>query len=349
MKTDTSKLRVALDALRPIFKTRNTLPILYCVKLFTESNRLHIAATNLDEYAVEKIEADGEFGPVCVSFNHLSLALSGSETEIVIDGNSAKIICGDNQTIISTLDDDEFPKLPRFDDSQTHGVACTEAARAIGLVSWAASDDKGRYLINSVLIASESAKLTAVATNGRELAIAEVACIGSDFEVVIPSEFVSNASTALNRKGASLASNRNQIRVTHESGVYFCKQIDGLYPNYKNAIPKDVKPLGTVLVAEFKSTIAGCCGFSSDSEAKGLFSFSKKEVMVELIGDLNSQVARHMLGKFDNFTVALSTKKMLKIFQNLKSEEAKLFYVDDKTPIRIEAGDLTVIECPMRK
>jgi len=348
MKIKTSEIKTALDNIRPIVGRRQTLPILSCVKLHTERNRLHITASSLDEFICERVEVEGEIEPICVSFNYLSMASFGELTEIKSGKDSILVKCGDNETKIATLNSEEFPALPKMEKAENHGVACADLANAVNQVAWAASDDPSRYVINSVRIQSEAKILSVVATNGRELAIVELPLIGSKFEIIAPSPFASNLCASLSRTGAVLSSNDSQIKVNHDWGNYFCKQLDGTYPNYKQVIPKDSKPLGAVSVEEFLGLVSSCVGYSSDSEAKGVFDFSAKGLAITLAGDNNSTASRRMDGKFATLKIALSTKKMVKIFQHLKTDDAKLFFIDELWPLTIEAGDLKVITTPMR-
>src|ERR1017187_9723130 len=163
MNVETSKLKAALDNIRPIVGRRQTLPILSCIKLHTEQNRLHITGSNLDEFIVERIESDGEIDPVCVSFNRLGMALSGKSVFITTKGRKILVKCGEDETLISTLPADKFPPLPKFENSKTHGVACADLANAVNQVAFAGSTDPGRYILNSVLISSSAKKMTTVA------------------------------------------------------------------------------------------------------------------------------------------------------------------------------------------
>jgi len=348
MKIETKIIRAALDNIRHVIGRRTLLPILSCVKLHTEGNRLHIAASNLDEHIVEQIEASGQIDPTCVSFEFLYNALSGDEAEIKLVKSQMVITCGSAVTKLSIVDAGEFPQTPEMKKAKNHGAPCAELAKAIEQVKWAASDDAARYVINSVLVTSTAKKLTAVAINGRELAVSESAVIGTDFSVVMPSAFCGNISAALSREGAMIATDENQIRISHDAGVYSCRQIEGVYPNWRQVIPAKMETLGTVSVEEMKALLEPTVRFSSHSEAPAKFTFSKSGLLLELVGDNASNVSRTLAGKFAEFEVSLSTKKMLKIFQSFKDDNATISFVDNLSPIKIGAGDYFVITTPMR-
>jgi len=107
-----------------------------------------------------------------------------------------------------------------------------------------------------------------------------------------------------------------------------------------------LKPLGTVAVEEFKSVVSGCVGFKDDEYSSANFKFTKTGVTIALQD--KATISRHLPGKFEDFIIALSTKKLVKILGGFKSDEVKLFFVDELSPIAMEAGNLRVITMPMR-
>jgi DNA polymerase-3 subunit beta len=351
MIIDTLKLQAALANIRPIVGRRQNLPILSCVKLHTERNQLHITGSNLDEFVVEQVEVDGEFKPVCVRFDYLSNALIGDTADITFAKSKISLRCGKNVSSLSTLDAGEFPPLPKMVKSSKQGLACAELSKFVKAVSWAASKDPSRYILNSVLIESRAKQLTVLGTNGREMAFVKEAVIGSDCECLIPSGFASNAAAALARDGAILETSENQIRVTHNEGEYYCKRVEGNFPNYKQVIPNKTKLLAKLNVEEMLSLLRGvaCYGNAQDAEIKGVFKFSNKGLVVEFKEpNSGTELIRELAGKYEDFTVALATAKMLKIFQQIKTDEAALRFVDELSVLTIEAGNLTVLTMPIR-
>jgi DNA polymerase III subunit beta len=349
MKLETKALSEALKNLKPILSHRTTLPILSCVKLHTERNRLHITASDLDQFQVERIECDGEIGPVCVGFYHLSNSIGGEGVSIKLGKDLLTIGCDFGTTELATLSAEEFPASPKMEKSKSLGVSCEDLGNAMGLVSWAASDDPTRYNIQSVFISSESKKLQAVSTGGRELALVDLALIGSDFELTVPSGLSGNMAFALSRKGAELSANESWIKVSHESGWYACKQIDGKYPNYRQVIPAKKTLLGEVDAAALKELFGRCLGFSTAKEAKGVFTFSKDGVEVDFIGDNNANLHHRLSGKFSEFKIALNARSIFNSLSHVKNPTVKLYSAGDEfSPITIQAGDLMILTAPMR-
>lgn len=348
MKIITTKLKAALENLRRVHGRRQSLPILGCVKLVAANGTLEITASNLDEYMIERAECEGDLELICASPNYILGAIGGESVTIELVSGHLEITSPFGVSKIPTMEAEEFPKMPTLEKAEKHGVSCADLSKMISGVLFCASEDQARYVLQSVYLESKAKKLVAVATNGRDLALIEAALIGSDFKITAPSAFCGNFSNALLREGASLSSSENWILVEHESGAYYCKQLEGNYPNYKQVIPSEKTNLGEVATEELKSLVARCLVFTEQSEAKTVFEFSKKALTVSFVGDKNAQLKHTMDGKFSPFTVALNARSIHKILSNIKTESVTLFFTDELSPLRFESGDLMVITMPMR-
>ena len=100
---------------------------------------------------------------------------------------------------------------------------------------------------------------------------------------------------------------------------------------------------------QMEKLVAGCLGYDANrGEAEATFRFSKKELVVDFLGENNAKLTRNLAGIFQPLTIKLSLRKMALIFSHLETDEAKLFFVDELSPLRIESGDLSVLTMPHR-
>ena len=349
MKLKTQDLIEALNHLKPVISRRATLPILSCVKIHAERNRLHLTASDLDQYQVEKIECDGECEPFCVNFEHFFYAIGGEFSELKLGKEALTVTCDFGVTKLSTLGAEEFPSPPKCEGLKKVGVSCADLAKAINLVSFAASVDPGQYVICSVRIESKAKQLAAAATNGRELALVEMGLIGSDFSATIPVSFCANAASVLECDGAVLSVCDNHISVEHESSKFYAKQVDGNYPNFRQVIPSKITKIGEVDVAAFRELVGRCLNYAVAKEAKGIFTFSKTGVQIDFAGQNNTTLSHNLPGQFSDFEIALNTRAIHNSLSHMKEERATLFHAGDNlSPITIQAGDLKILTMPMR-
>jgi DNA polymerase III sliding clamp (beta) subunit (PCNA family) len=345
MKLKTKELTDALTRLKPIISRRNTLPILSCVKIHSELNRIHFTASDLDQFQVEKIECDGEFAPCCVSYGALLNAIGGETTDLRLSKSILVVSCDFGTTELDILDAEEYPPIPKCDGMKNIGVSCEDLSRAIGATLWAAHDDPSRYILQSVHVMGRSKLLHVEATNGRELGIIDQPLISGDFDIVVPSGFAGGFAEILLRKGADLSVNEKYIKVTHEFGAYFAKQIDGVYPNTEQVIPAKQKKIGDMDVEAMRDIFSRCNFFSDPSRTPiAQMTFSAEGVEVEFTGR-NSNLDLRAPGKFGMFQARVNAESFHRCLTAIKSPRAIISCDagEEKFPILVlQSGDLFI-------
>lgn len=349
MKTEAKKLTNALNRLKPIIGRRNTLPILSCVKIYAKNGLLQIEASNLDEHQIEQVECEGELKPCCADFGQLNAAIGGSAVEITLDKTTITIKCGYGTATLGVLDAEEFPALPKMGKVEKIGVSGTDLANSISKVAWAASTDEVRYMLQSVYIEGTAKMLSCVATNSRNLALIDLPAISATFKLVAPSNFVPNVISSLARDGAVLGSSESHISIEHSSGSYACKQIDGNYPNYRQAIPAKPKLLGAALVAELVDALSRC-NFLADPSRNpvALLTFTKSGLEIRFTGK-NSQLEMLVAGEFMAHDASMDAASFLTCLKAFKSESVKIYSngADSMNMLILESENLFIYTCEM--
>lgn len=350
MKIETKKLKAALDVLKPIVGRRNTIPVLSAVKLESSGKLLRITVSNLDEYASESVECDEKLAATCINFDSLYRSLGAEEINLMQSEGSIAIEFGGDEVTLQTMLAEDFPAIPKMEGSKKHGASCRDVGDGIDMVSWSACDDASRYALQAVRIESEAKVLSIVATDGRQLAKYETKIIGSKFGLNVPAAFSSRLAESLRREGTSLSSNKNWIRVDHESGFYMCKQNEANYPNWRNVIPKEKIKLGMFQVADALSVSGFCNAFNDKNDKSVKLKFSQSGIEFNFNGAMAS-MHRTAKGEFLDFEIAVSLKRLHEIFSRLKTVSAEIYHSGDelsRETLVIEAADLTVVLTPMR-
>src|SRR6201995_4975159 len=117
------KLLEGLQQVQNVVSTRTTLPILSNVLLQANDGSVHLTTTDLDVGVRGSFEAEVEKEgattlPARRLFN-IVRELPASEIQIDVDGkNAASIRSGQSFFKILGLPEEEFPPLPKFDDSK---------------------------------------------------------------------------------------------------------------------------------------------------------------------------------------------------------------------------------------
>jgi DNA polymerase-3 subunit beta len=108
-------------------------------------------------------------------------------------------------------------------------------------VIYASSTDETRYILNGVLLSFKDEKLTAVATDGRRLALVEQEVEfpeDADVDLVVPSKTVNELIKTLGDEGAlQIRVSDTQVAFDFDQILILSKLIEGTYPNFKQVIP----------------------------------------------------------------------------------------------------------------
>lgn len=253
-------LSAALSQAAKIVETRNTLPILACVRI----GGGEVVTTNLDiEYRQAVPELD--FAPIAVDAKRLlamAQAASG-EVKLTPEASALKVQSGRSRWTLPTLPADDFPTLPATGLSKPMPVP--DLTAIIRRTIWAASQEATRYYLQGVFLNNESGKARFVATGGAVLACAEsdVKWPKGAPDVIVPRGFCA----ALPDEAGSLAWNDRLIQWTAPGVTITAKLIEGTFPDYRRIFPAPNEPIA-IDTAEFLATVRGVRLASDAKERK---------------------------------------------------------------------------------
>ena len=224
-----------------------TLPILGSILLIASSKSLKIRSTNLSlgieiEIPV-KIE---EEGTVAVSGSVLNAIFSNvSQNENVFletkDGN-LMIKTKKNQIKLKCAPHDDFPTIPTVsgDSFEIEAKKLIEGIRAV-YYSSSVSDIKPE--ISSVLVYTNGEHLVFVATDSFRLAEKKIKVKGIPeiSRILIPFKNIGEILKVFGEfQGlVKVCFNKNQISFSSDNAYLTSRVIDGIFPDYRQIIPKD--------------------------------------------------------------------------------------------------------------
>lgn len=260
-----------------------TLPVLEAVLLIAHGNTLKVRATNLEIGVEIDIPAKvSKEGVVAVPAHVLGNLLANTTTPTVTiesEGKNITITTAYSGTHINGYPYEDFPTLPKPPECPV--VVCHADKFAGGLRSvWysaALSDIKPE--IASIFVYSEHGVLVFVATDSFRLAEKKIAVSGVD-DTHIPSLLIpiKNAGEILKildgLSGAlALRFSKNQI-VLSMDGVYITSRlVDGVFPDYKQIIPKEHTTEIVVLKQDFANALKMMNTFSDE--------FNQVDIMID--------------------------------------------------------------------
>jgi DNA polymerase-3 subunit beta len=249
MKTQAAKFAAAVAGVQPLIKSRATVPILTCLKVWAADGLLTVVATDFDAYASVSCPCEGDLEPICVDAQQLEYLARQAKPDEMIDFSieNGKLVVRSNGTArLSILDAAEFPKWPTLSGTNL-GVNALDLADCIGGVIWATEPnpkvtiDRWREL---VWVKCTAKSIEACGTNSKELAYVNKPVISAAVEFLFPSKHAKLLVDALNGGASEVTLNDKFISASSGTAQVALKLAEGKYVPIQYVIGQRNTPLG---------------------------------------------------------------------------------------------------------
>lgn len=230
--------------------TRGALPSLGGILAVAGEGALTLRATDMELALTSvvgsaKIESEGSvllpgrlFADVVRSLppGEVSLELRSEQRDVEIAAGGARFH-------LRTLPAEDFPRLPEI-DGETVRLPGAPLAATIDLVARAASRDEVRPILTGVLVQTEGARLTMVATDSYRLSVKHTtleAEISQQLDANVPARALRELARIITVEGAEeveIALPRNQIVFRAAGVVLSSRLIEGQFPSWRQLVPE---------------------------------------------------------------------------------------------------------------
>ena len=354
------KLLECLQQVQNVVSTRTTLPILSNVLLQTNGSEVRLTTTDLDVGVRGSFEAQIEKeGATTLPARRLFTIireLPSSEIQFDVDGkNAASIRSGQSFFKILGLPEEEFPPLPKFDDSKVVNIRQKDLRDGLRKTSYAISTDETRYVLNGVLFSFKDNKLTLVATDGRRLAMLDIDLEfprSHEADIIVPTKAVTELQRLLTDEGdVRVSVGSGQIAFDLNNTLLVSKLIEGNYPNYRQVIPGEMKERVTLERETLLNSLRRVSLLASDKSNSIKLNFSKNNIDITAntpeVGEAKESLPVAYKGR--EFSIAFNPEFLMAPLRNLAEDEIFLDLIDEMSPgvIKIQSPFLYVL-MPMR-
>ncbi len=244
------KLHLAVSKAEKIVGKNVNLPILSCLLLETKGNSLIIRSTNLDlglEVSIPvKVEEEGKVAvPAGVISNFLNNINEDRNIILETVENTLKIHTTTSEANIKTLSSDDFPTLPVVDSEKTYKINSKDLTNGIRSVIYSSSLSSVKPELSSVFLHTNEESIVFVATDSFRLA-EKVIKTRKNIDlnnVLIPFKNAADILKIIDNTDIEIeiSSTKNQISFVF-NGIYLVSRvIDGVFPDYKQILPKEEK------------------------------------------------------------------------------------------------------------
>jgi DNA polymerase III subunit beta len=260
MKVECSqdKLKEAFALAERIAGKHMTLPVLSCVLIDAEkTNFITLRATNLDlgiEISVPaKVEESGSVAlPASTTAAFInSITEPTAKVKIELQQGNIKISTSKTSSVIKTLPHDDFPSIPRVSSGNSFSLNAADFVKGLKSVWYSSSVSSIKPELSSVYVYCENEFVVFVATDSFRLAEKRIKIKKTkDFgQILIPYKNIPEIMRVLENIEGEVAVelDKNQISFAHEGIYLISRVVDGIFPDYKQIIPKQSVTEATVL------------------------------------------------------------------------------------------------------
>lgn len=300
----------ALTSVGRVASTKTQLPILGNILLRTDSNRLLVAATNLEIASTQHIGAKiAKPGAITIPSRLITdfvSSLPKGPIDVKVENDHLHITSGKFSSVINGVVADEFPELPTIDESSSvrYEIAAEDFKQAVAQTIITTSNDNTRPVLTGVYWHSHDGFLYLAGTDGYRLSERRLVETSSDVAAIIPTSTLQEVLRTVSDEvtEVEILFDESQVRFRAGDSEVTSRLIDGNFPDYRQLIPTTSETSLTLNKAEFVriTKIAGLFARESGGSVTITASSEKNEVAIHSIasqlGENTSEAAADVTG-----------------------------------------------------
>ncbi len=354
IEVSAEKFKQAIQLIERVASKHPTLPVLSCILIESTKNTIILKATNLDvgmEISIPaKTDKETRVAVPASTLSSFIGQISEQNQIIKLSENSGNITISSQKTksVLKTLPNEDFPSVPRVVQGEKIKINSALISKGLSSVSYSSSISSVKPELSSVYMYSDSNQLVFAATDSFRLAEKRIRLSGqiSKCDILMPFKNVSETVRFLEYVNNEVEINYNKNLISFETdNVYMVSRvIDGVFPDYKQIIPKSFTTEVVVLKQDFWNAIK-ISNIFSDKFNQIHFDIDPKSKIFEIqtknsdVGENKTQIDAALTG--DKVEINFNYKYISDCFQSVDSDSVSLQLLGTNKPmvIRPIAGD----------
>lgn len=341
-----------------------SLPILEALLFEAIDNKLVVRATNLhvgvEFFIPAKVVTPGV---VAITGSLLAGIFSSlgdtGEVEFATEDGGLRLKTGGSNMIIKVLPTEDYPTLPKVKDAEKFSLVAESLIEGIRSVHYAAAVSEIKPEIASIYVYIEDDQLVFVATDSFRLAEKKITVNSvADFPgVLIPAKNATELIRVLGDvKGeVALELSDTQLVCSGEDFYLTLRVLDGIFPDYRQIMPKDFTTEVVVLQSDLVATLRLMNVFSDKFNQLSVVVDPKgKEFTVTTknfsVGENTTHVDAALTG--EPVDMNINHRYLVDAFQSIGDDSIRLDFYGDRKPVTVRGltdNSFTYLVMPMNR
>lgn len=340
------KLQEGISISSKAITGKTTMPILEGIYISTKDNQLKLIGSDMDVSIETMVDADiKEEGSIVIDsriFGEIIRKLPNSEIIIeTLENEIIQITCQKSVFNLVYMNGDDYPELPKINESLSVEVPQNILKSMIRGTSFAIAQDETRPILQGILFEVKDKKLNLVALDGYRLAIrTEFLDNDNDIEVVIPGKTLNEVSRILEDISdiVKITFTDNHILFNLSNTKIISRLLDGKFVNYSSLLPQEYKILLDVKKQELQNCIERASLMAKDSNSNLIKLDIQEENMIitsnSQLGKVREELNINLQG--GEIQIAFNSKYLLDVLKNIEDDEVKLEMTSGVSPCVIK-------------
>lgn len=331
------KIKKALMIVERVTGKNLTLPVLESILFIAKGNNLILRSTNLsigvETKITAKIEKEGSVaikgGTLSSLFNAIDIK-ENSTIKLELVNNNLLVKTKNNTILLKSVPSEDFPTIPVIKGDK-FSIKSRSFIEGIKSVYYSASVSEIKPEIGSVYIYPDGNYIYFVSTDSFRLAEKRIKIKESmDFAgVLIPFKNIIEIIKIFEDidEEIIITFQKNQISIS-APGIYLTSRIiDGIFPDYKQIIPKEFTTEAVLLKQEFMSSLK-IANIFSDKFNQVNFNIKPQDKLFEIkskntdVGENTTNISGALTG--EDVLAGFNYKYIMDCFQSISSDSLNL-------------------------
>ncbi|NUP89384.1 MAG: DNA polymerase III subunit beta [Candidatus Sumerlaeia bacterium] len=322
----------ATGVVQSLVNPQNTLPILANVLVEASDEAVRFSASDLESCVRCEVAAEVETGGVITlpakKLVEIVKELPNSDIRLTLDGTSVTIECERIHERLCGLDPEDFPQWPTVKPEATLELPQRDVREIIEKVIFAVPTKDPRKVLLGALFDVKDGTLRTVATDGKKLAFIEKGLPektkGKGTSVIVPHKVLAELQRQLADEGTvKMVIGDRQVVFDLGSIVYVSNRIDGQYPNYELAIPKDFDKEVVLERAPLAAAIRRAAVISDERSRSVVMKFAENRLELNAmsfdVGSMKEELAIDY--GFEPFELAFNWQFLLEVLRAIDEDK----------------------------
>lgn len=363
LETQREQLLKLLQHVVGVVERRQTLPILSNVLVVAERDALVFTATDLEvelsTYVQIPIQAPGRTTlPARKLLDILRALPDDTAVVLAVEENKALLRCGRSRFSLAALPADEWPSQEELPAEGQMRLPQAVLKNLIERTQFAMAQQDVRYYLNGLLLDMNGDRLRAVATDGHRLALCDKPVVTETTlvrQVIVPRKGVQELARLLGEEEESVADLKvgaNHIQVSLGAIRFTSKLIDGRFPDYQRAVPKEGERMVVADRINLRNALSRVAILANEN--RGVRLQLSKGLLLAQANNPEQEEAQEEIEvdyRGESLEIGFNVGYLLDALGGLTGERVKLFFADANNSCLLqeaEAEDCKYVISPMR-